>query len=138
MPARDYYHDVVKKALVRDGWTITHDPLSLKWGVKDLFVDLGAERLLAAEKRDRKIAVEIKSFLGRSEIEDLRNALGQYTMYRKIMEKLGSGRELFLAVNLPIFLGVFAESVGKLLVDEGLLMLVVFDSQKEEVVKWIP
>lgn len=58
MPAKDRYHDAVKAALVRDGWTITHDPLTLRWGKKDMFVDLGAEKLLAAEKGERKIAVE--------------------------------------------------------------------------------
>ncbi len=67
MPARDMHHNTVKNALVKDGWTITHDPLTLKWGAKDMFVDLGAERLLAAEKAERKIAVEIKSFVGPSD-----------------------------------------------------------------------
>ncbi|MFM2431796.1 MAG: fdxN element excision controlling factor protein [Cyanobacteriota bacterium] len=43
MPAKDLFHDAVKAALVKDGWTVTHDPLTLKVGKKDLFVDLGAE-----------------------------------------------------------------------------------------------
>jgi hypothetical protein len=76
MPARDLYHDVVKSALITDGWTIIHDPLVLRWGSRDLFVDLGAERLLAADKDDQKIAVEVKSFSGASEIDDLEKALG--------------------------------------------------------------
>jgi hypothetical protein len=42
MPARDIYHNQVKNALIKDGWTITHDPLKLEIGSKDLFVDLGA------------------------------------------------------------------------------------------------
>jgi hypothetical protein len=77
MPARDIYHDAVKNALIKDGWTITDDPLHLRWGLKDLYVDLGAEKLFAAEKEGRKIAVEVKSFIGASEIYDLENALGQ-------------------------------------------------------------
>ncbi len=52
MPARDIYHDSVKKALIKDGWTITHDPYILTFGQKDVFVDLGAERVLAAEKAE--------------------------------------------------------------------------------------
>ena len=47
MPARDFYHEQVRTALVKDGWVITHDPLRLNWGNKDLYVDLGAERLIA-------------------------------------------------------------------------------------------
>ena len=50
MPARDRLHNAVKNALIRDGWTITHDPLRLTSGRRNLYVDLGAERLLAAEK----------------------------------------------------------------------------------------
>ena len=76
MPARDKYHDCVCKALIKDGWTITSDPYTLKWGTKDLFVDLGAERVLAAQKGAEKIAVEIKSFIGQSEMADLEQALG--------------------------------------------------------------
>jgi hypothetical protein len=78
MSARDIYHNSVKNALVKDGWKITHDPLILKWGLKDLYVDLGAEQLVAAEKAGQKIAVEIKSFVSPSEVEDLKNALGQF------------------------------------------------------------
>ena len=67
MPARNIHHDQVVRALIADGWTITHDPLTLSFGGRDLFVDLGAERTaLAAEKSGRKIAVEIQSFLGAS------------------------------------------------------------------------
>ncbi len=40
MPARDIYHNAVRNALIKDGWTITHDPLRLVWGGKDMFVDL--------------------------------------------------------------------------------------------------
>lgn len=74
MPARDIYHDNVKNALTKDGWVITHDPLRLEWGGKDLFIDLGAEQLIAAQKAERKIAVEIKSFVGKSDIDDLEKA----------------------------------------------------------------
>lgn len=140
MPARDLYHDAVKTALVKDGWTITHDPLTLRWGRKDLFVDLGAEKLLAAEKAGRRIAVEIKSFLGRSEVEDLKNALGQYILYRDIMSELESekDRELYLAVPRAVSADLFEEPVGRLPIEKGHLRLLVFDADKEEIVRWIP
>jgi hypothetical protein len=80
MPARDRYHDQVKNALIKDGWTITDDPLHVKWGRKDMYVDLGAERLLAAEKGERKIAVEVKSFLGPSEMSDLEQSVSTPSM----------------------------------------------------------
>ena len=75
MPAKDIYHDVVVHALTAEGWRITDDPLSLSFGGKDLFVDLGAERdTIAAEKSGQKIAVEIKSFLSPSIMRDLEGA----------------------------------------------------------------
>ncbi len=76
MPARDHDHERVRRALISDGWVITHDPLRLRWRVRDLYVDLGAERLLAAEKGQQKIAVEIKSFRGLSVVDDLEKASG--------------------------------------------------------------
>ena len=99
MPAKDIYHDCVKIALIKDGRTVNHDPLSLKIGKKDIFVDLAAHKLLAATKQGQKIAVEIKSFIGTSEIEDLKNALGQYVLYQKILHYLASERKLYLAIR---------------------------------------
>lgn len=98
MPARDFYHNIVKAALVKDGWIVTHDPLTLKLGKKDFYIDLGASYLLAAEKAERKIAVEIKSFTGRSDIDDLEKALGQYVLYQDILAEVEPLRSLYLAV----------------------------------------
>lgn len=79
MAAKDIYHDHVKTALEKDGWTITHDPYRLKWrGRKKMLIDLAAEKLLLAEKGASKIAIEVKSFVGTSEMEDLYNAIGQF------------------------------------------------------------
>jgi hypothetical protein len=76
MPAKDTYHDALCRALVKDGWTITDDPFRLIWGKRDFYVDLGAERVVAAEKAGKRIAVEVKSFLGASAMHDLELALG--------------------------------------------------------------
>jgi hypothetical protein len=62
MPAKDIYHNIVIESLKKDGWLITDDPFKVKCGTKDLYIDLGAEKLIAAEKGQQKIAVEIKSF----------------------------------------------------------------------------
>ncbi|MEC4985257.1 MAG: element excision factor XisH family protein [Oscillatoria sp. PMC 1068.18] len=34
IPAKDIYHDPVKKALIKDNWVITDDPLTLTMGKK--------------------------------------------------------------------------------------------------------
>ena len=68
MPRRDRIHDAVRNALIKEGWTVTDDPYFLKYGDEDLFIDLAAERLLAAERAGEKIAVEIKSLLARKSL----------------------------------------------------------------------
>jgi hypothetical protein len=50
MPARDSYHDAGKNTLVKDGWTITHDPYRMTVGQRTVYVDLGADNILAAER----------------------------------------------------------------------------------------
>jgi hypothetical protein len=81
MPAKDLYHDIVVAALTADGWAITEDPLQLRYQKRDLYVALAAERSpVAAEKEGGKIAVEIKSFLNKSQVEALQEALGQFLM----------------------------------------------------------
>ena len=138
MPARDTYHNCVRNALIKDGWTITNDPYTLKWGTKDLFVDLGAERVLAAEKGEQKIAVEIKSFNGPSEMADLEQALGQYTLYGTILDEQEPDRKLVLAVPEHAMHDVFEEPVGQLLLSTGRTRLLAFSVEHEEIIRWMP
>lgn len=138
MPARDYYHEVVCNALQKDGWKITHDPLSLKWGKKDMYVDLGAEQLLAAERSECKIAVEIKSFTGLSEMSDLEKAIGQYIVYHDVLAQVEPDRKLYLAVPEEVATGLFEEPIGELLLRNNRVCLVVFEPNTEAIVKWIP
>lgn len=99
MPAKDIYHDTVKTALIKDGWTITDDPLTIRVGKKDMYIDLGAEKIIGAEKGNDKIAVEIKSFVSRSEMADLENAVGQFIVYHDALAEREPDRVLYLAVS---------------------------------------
>src|SRR5690242_15810792 len=92
MPAKDIYHETVKKTLINDGLTITHDPYTLSFGQRNVFVDIGAEQMLAAEKGTEKIAVEVKSFQGDSDIHDFELAIGQYVFYRSLLTRFEAGR----------------------------------------------
>jgi hypothetical protein len=86
--SKDRFHQVVKTALATDGWNVTHDPLQIKVGGVDMEIDLGAERLLAAERGDEKIAVEVKSFLASaSAISEFHTALGQFINYRAALRR---------------------------------------------------
>ncbi len=138
MPAKDIYHDTARSALLKDGWTITHDPFVLRWGTTDVFIDLGAEQLFAAERHGQKIAVEVKSFVGRSDVDDLEKALGQYILYHDILAKTEPERVLYLAVHEEVLLGIFDEAIGRLLLENQRVKLLVFDRREEVILRWIP
>lgn len=138
MPALDFYHNTVKQALIKDGWIITHDPLHLRWGRKDMYVDLGAKRLIMATRAEEKIAVEVKSFVSSSEMEDLRNAIGQYTIYRSVMRRTYPDYSLYLAVNDVVFNSLFEEPIGQLMIEDEHLKLIVFDPDQEVILQWKP
>jgi hypothetical protein len=78
MSRRDKFHDAVRHALEKEGWIITHDPLPLKIGNLKLEVDLGAEKLIGAQKDNQKIAVEVKSFLKTSKSQSFIMRLGSF------------------------------------------------------------
>lgn len=136
MPALDFYHNTVKQALIKDGWIITHDPLHLRWGRKDMYVDLGAKRLIMATRAEEKIAVEVKSFVSSSEMEDLRDAIGQYTIYRSVMRRTYPDYSLYLAVNDVVFYSLFEEPIGQLMIEDEHLKLIVFDPDQEVILQW--
>ena len=58
MPRLDYLHNTVKNTLIKAGWAITDDPFRISFGIRKVYVDLGAEKsLLAAEKGGERIIV---------------------------------------------------------------------------------
>jgi hypothetical protein len=87
IPAKDVFHELVKIALETKGWTITHDPYHIDLGFVDFYIDLGAERLIAATRNDEKIAIEIKTFLATSTISEFHTAIGQFINYRIALEE---------------------------------------------------
>ncbi len=132
MPRKDLYHDTVVAALEHDGWTITDDPLVPSYGKKDVYVDLGAERMLGAAKDGREIAIEIKSFVSPSDVQELHMAVGQYNVYRDILVDTGSKRALYLAVPRRAYEGIFADQLGQLVVRRQKLQVIVFGDRPEE------
>ena len=137
MSAKDLFHNHVKNALIKDGWTITHDPYPLKFGEETVQVDIGAEAPLGAEKDGRRIAVEIKGFVGRSPTTDLERALGQYGLYRFLMARREAERVLFLAVTESVYDRVFDTADARDLIAAMNILLLIFDPSEERIVRWI-
>ena len=138
MPALDRYHQAVRRALEKDGWTITSDPFALPFGGRTLVIDLGAEKLLAAEKEQIKIAVEVKTFGSPSPVADLQQAVGQFVMYESALRRVEPDRVLYLAVPETALQGIFSEEIGLAMIQDHLSHLFGYSVTTEEIVKWIP
>ena len=139
MAAKDIYHESCVRALEKDGWTITHDPLTIPVGGTNLLIDVGAERVITAEREGERIAVEIKSFVSLSAVQDLKEATGQFFLYELALHEstLHADRVLYLAVRKTIFDTVFQTGVGSLAMRSNRLRLLVFDADTEEITQWI-
>jgi len=138
MPVKNLYHDAVVAALKADGWAITADPLTLKVGERDLFIDLAAERpVIGAEKGNEKIAVEIQSFANPSEVRNLQEALGQYILYRVILARQQPDRPLFLGVAGEVYDGILSEPLGQIVLTDLNIRVLVYDPVSRKVVRWI-
>jgi hypothetical protein len=133
---KDTYHVAVKNALIKDGWLITHDPFLIRFEEDRAYVDLAAERTIAAQKGEQKIAVEVKSFIGMSRLDDLENALGQYLLYRSWLARSESERMLYLAISDAAHTRVFERKSTRVLLDDYSICLIVVDVQQEEIVRW--
>lgn len=137
MSAKDVFHNAVRSALEKDGWVITDDPLYLKASPKiGMYIDLGAEKLLAAERSGQKIAIEIKSFLGLSAIQEFHLALGQFLNYRLALGKLDPERVLYLAVPEDAYIEFFTDEFIQQAVEAYQLNLIVFNPEQETITLW--
>lgn len=99
--------------------------------------DLGAERVIAAEKGNEKIAVEIKSFVGQSPVSEFHKALGQYENYRSSLEELDPERTIWLAVPSEAWNDFSQRPFIQKAVTRHNLELIIFDITNETIVQWI-
>jgi hypothetical protein len=136
MPAKDIYHEAVKNALIKDGWTIKADPYYIIYRKLRLVADLGAERPLSAQRGDEKIVIEVKSFINSSFIYDLERAVGQYIIYRNFLKKTAPDYQIYLALSQLVYKANFDETI-QVVIDENQLKLIIVDTDKEAITKWI-
>jgi len=136
--AKDIYHQIVKEALIKDGWTITDDPYLIPRSNKKPYeVDLGEEKFIAAERDIEKIAVEVKSFIGQSMTYDFHSAFGQYSVYRFFMSDKDSNRKLFLAVTDEVYNIFFLDVDIAAICLHFNVEIIIFNSSKIEITEWI-
>ncbi|HBE16181.1 MAG TPA: fatty-acid oxidation protein subunit alpha [Cyanobacteria bacterium UBA11149] len=135
--AKDRFHDAVRHGLEKEQWIITDDPLELEWEEITVKIDLAAERLIAAARGEEKIAVEIKSFISTSAINDFHTALGQFLNYRIMLEVNEPDRQIYLAVPLETYQTFFQSRFAKVAIARHQLKLIVYNPITEEIVQWI-
>jgi XisH protein len=135
--AKDIFHETVKQALQTEGWVITHDPLTLKLSKRNIFIDLGAEKIIAAEKDSQKIAVEIKSFLGLSPMTDFYKALGQYQLYYLALNKRLPDTVLYLAIPEESYAMLIKDDILAEFLEELALKYIIFNPESKQIVQWI-
>lgn len=123
--------------MVKDGWEITADPYQIKYKDVELLADLAADRSIAAEKAGRFIVVEVKSFLSKSRFHDLYAALGQYSIYAKMIAATAPERKLYLAVSDLIYFDFFQLEAIQDTLNQIKLPILVVNTQTEEIVLWI-
>ena len=136
--SKDIYHQAVINALEKEDWTITDDPLYIRFLDADLRIDLGAERLIAAEKGNEKIAVEIKTFLRSSLLSEFHKALGQYLDYELALKYKQPERILYLAVPIEAYESFFMSQFGKFATNHYKLNLVIYEPESEVILEWLP
>jgi hypothetical protein len=138
MPAKDVYHEAVKNALIKDGWTITADPYPLEYEDVELYPDLAVEKVISEEQKQRKIIIEIKSFISSSLMKDFELALGQYILYRDLIQLAQDEyQEIYLAIKDEIYDTFFQRKSIKAVVKLNQVALLVINTDKEEIVQWI-
>ena len=103
MPKYDVHHEPVKRALIKDGWTITDDPYVLSYKGLRLYAARGAEKPIAAEKLERKVVVEITVSGTPSPVTELARAVGQYNIDRMLLAHISPERALSLAIAQDIY-----------------------------------
>lgn len=137
MAAKDVFHETVRNALGKDGWTITHDMFHIKIDDgSEVIIDLAAERVIIAEKDSEKIAVEVKSFLSLSAFYEFHTALGQFLNYREVLDEYEPQRVLFLAVPVETYAILFQRKIIQRVLQRYNVRLIVFEPEDEEIVLW--
>jgi XisH protein len=135
--AKDFYHDNVREALEKDGWVITHDPYRVKVDEIGYEIDFGAEPLIGAQKDEKMIAVEVKSFVGPSTINEFHRAVGQFNDYYVALEIEDPERVLFLAVPEEVWLNFFEKPLIQKSLERIGARVIVYNPLENEIVKWI-
>jgi XisH protein len=135
--AKDKFHNIVKNALIKEGWMVTADPMSFKVGEVNFQIDLAADRILTAEKENVKIAVEVKSFTQQSPLHAFHEAIGQYDNYLLALEDYDPDRILYLAIPTEIYDSFFQKPFIQKVLHRKNIYLIIYNVKEENIKSWL-
>ncbi|WP_072621836.1 element excision factor XisH family protein [Spirulina major] len=101
-----------------------------------LLIDLAAHQTISAMRAEEKIAVEIKSFIGLSNLHEYHLALGQFLNYRLALKTIKPDRVLFLAVPRDAYQDFFTDTFIQSSLREFAVKLIIFHPTKEVILEW--
>jgi hypothetical protein len=126
---------VVVRALQKDGWTILAEQIALSMPARRLWIDIRAQK----EAQNTLILVEVKGFdTMASPVAYLADAIGQCVLFQAILEYVGITDQLYMAVPAAAFEGILGEEIGRQAIRKAQILVIVFDVEQEEIVRWIP
>lgn len=135
--ARDKFHDIVKEALIKEGWIITHDPYPLHSRKEGgLSTDIGAEKIILAENNLKRIAVEVKSFIHISILHEFLKASGQYLSYSKIINKNDPERVLYVAMPTFIYYRIIQYDWAVEVMADLKMKVILYNTEKIIIEAW--
>lgn len=134
MPAKDRYHDTVVNALRKAGWSHIDEQIGIILEDRRLWIDIRARK----EAKQLAVLIEVKGFENKpSPVEYLAQSIGQYTLYRAVLNYLRIDLPLYMAVPEAAYRGILSEEIGKQTLKHGGVRLLVFDPVREEILEWI-
>jgi len=135
MPAKDRYHDAVVRALVKNGWTITTEQMLVRFVERRLWIDIQA----AKASEQLVIVVEVKGFESMPSLVDyLADAVGKYVIYLCALDYARLDARLYMVVPIVAYEGILNEEIGRRAIRKANIDIMVFDPEREEVIRWSP
>ncbi|MCA0457872.1 MAG: hypothetical protein LCI00_28155 [Chloroflexi bacterium] len=135
MPSFDQCHDQIMRALEKSGWRITDQQVLMKVGRRRVFIDLHATHA-ANGSREEIILVEVKCFPElQNTAQEIYTAVGQYIIYRAMLQELELDIPLYLSVPEAIFNTVFDRPVQRA-IRQSQIKVIVVNLDEEKIVQW--
>lgn len=138
MPNKDANHDMVVNALIKAGWHILDEQHYLSIGTsaldrRRLFIDIKAQH----QTRQIVVLIEVKN-MNQSLVHELMEIIGQYIVYRAALDYLDDHTPLYIAIPEEAYKEIILHPLGKQSVETAKIQMVLYNYQKEEIIRWIP